>query len=92
MANGRRIRLPLLRVFVWPINCVAKTSRNWKLETPNGIREKITARREKASFGLHVTKVDERDDIFYNVHQYQDNNFKVSLFYSLIYLFSAISN
>lgn len=42
MANGRRIRLPLIRVFVWPINCVGKTSRNWKLETRNGIREKIT--------------------------------------------------
>lgn len=91
MANGRRIRLPLLRVFVWPINCVGKTSRNWKLETRNGIQEKITARREKASFRLHVGKVGERDGIFL-----MSGNIKLTIvrfrFYSLVYLFSAIRN
>lgn len=91
MANGRRIRLPLLCVFVWPINCVGKTSRNWKLETRNGIQEKITERREKASFRLDVGKVDERDGIFL-----MSGNIKFTIvrfrFYSLVYLFSAIRN
>lgn len=46
MANGRRVHLPLLRVFVWPINCVGKTSEleirdaQWHSRKDNSTEEK----------------------------------------------------